>query len=110
MNLTVAMRIIGGFTIILILLVLTSVTSWLNLNTISDSTEQQNQLAIPTLKGSNQLTLELNQMANFTLKGFYETKLASLEENLQAFNTVNTQFSPAFKQLKTLVQNENNLI
>ena len=110
MNLTVAMRIIGGFTIILILLVLTSVTSWLNLNKISDSTEQQNQLAIPTLKGSNQLTLELNQMANFTLKGFYETKLSSLEENLQAFNTVKAQFIPAFKQLKTLVQNESNLI
>jgi len=110
MNLTVAMRIIGGFTIILILLVLTSVTSWLNLNKISDSTEQQNQLAIPTLKGSNQLTLELNQMANFTLKGFYETKLSSLEENLQAFNTVKAQFVPAFKQLKALVENENNLI
>jgi len=110
MNLTVAMRIIGGFTIILILLVLTSVTSWLNLNKISASTEQQNQLAIPTLKGSNQLTLELNQMANFTLKGFYETKLSSLEKNLQAFNTVKAQFVPAFKQLKTLVQNENNLI
>ena len=110
MNLTVAMRIIGGFTIILILLVLTSVISWVNLNTISDSTEQQNQLAIPTLKGSNQLTLELNKMANLTLKGFYEAQLDTLDENLQAFNVVNTQFSPAFKQLKTLVQNESNLI
>jgi len=89
MNLTVAMRIIGGFAIILILLVLTSVISWVNLNTISDSTEQQNQLAIPTLKGSNLLTLELNQMANSTLKGFYETELTTLEQNLQDFNTVN---------------------
>lgn len=110
MNLTVAMRIIGGFAIILILLVLTSVISWVNLNTISDSTEQQNQLAIPTLKGSNLLTLELNQMANSTLKGFYETELTTLEQNLQDFNTVNALFSPAFKQLKMLVQNENNLI
>lgn len=110
MNLTVAMRIIGGFTIILILLVLTSVISWVNLNTISDSTERQNQLAIPTLKGSNQLTLELNQMANLSLKAFYQAELAPLQENIQAFKIVNTQFSPTFKQLKTLVKNENNLI
>ncbi|MCW8832848.1 MAG: methyl-accepting chemotaxis protein [Colwellia sp.] len=110
MNLTVAMRIIGGFTIILILLVLTSVFSWVNLNTISDSTEQQNQLAIPTLKGSNQLTLELNQMANATLKGFYEAELSTLDKDLQDFNAVNAKFAPAFKQLKTLVKNENNLI
>jgi methyl-accepting chemotaxis protein len=110
MNLTVAMRIIGGFTIILILLVLTSVISWVNLNTISDSTEQQNKLAIPTLKGSNQLTLELNQMANFTLKGFYDTELSVLAENQKNFKGVNAQFSPTFKQLKTTVQNEGNLI
>ena len=110
MNLTVAMRIIGGFAIILILLVLTSIISWGNLNTISDSTEQQNQLAIPTLKGSNLLALELSQMANLTLKGFYQTELTPLAENLQAFTSINAKFSPALKQLKTLVQNESDLI
>ena len=110
MNLTVAMRIIGGFTIILILLVLTSVISWVNLNTISDSTEQQNQLAIPTLKGSNQLSLELGQMANLTIKGFYNNELTTLNEQLQAFNNVQAKFSPAFKALKNLVKDEKELI
>jgi len=110
MNLTVAMRIIGGFSIILILLVATSVTSWLSLSTISDSTKQQNQLAIPTLKGSNQLTLELNQMANFTLKGFYDTELVTLNENLQSLYTVNSKFVPALKNLKALVKAEHKLI
>jgi len=110
MNLTVAMRIIGGFSIILILLVATSVTSWLSLSTISDSTEQQNQLAIPTLKGSNQLTLELNQMANITLKGFYDTELVTLNENLQSLYTVNSRFVPALKNLKNLVKDEHKLI
>ena len=110
MNLTVAKRIIGGFATILILLVLTSVISWVNLNTISESTEQQNQLAIPTLKGSNQLTLQLNKMANYTLEGFYNSELTLLDERLQNFNSINTKFSPAFKQLKTLVKDESNLI
>ena len=110
MNLTVAMKIIGGFAIISILLILTSVISLLNLNTISDSTSQQNQLAIPTLKGSNKLSLQLGQMANSTLKGYYQADLALLAENLTSYQSIKSQFTPAFKQLKTLVQNESNLL
>ncbi len=110
MNLTVAMKIIGGFAVISILLILISAISLLNLNTISDSTDQQNQLAIPTLKGSNKLSLQLGQMANATLKGFYQVELASLTKDLDAYQAIDSQFTPAFKQLKTLVQNENNLI
>ncbi|WP_274620608.1 hypothetical protein [Colwellia maritima] len=40
MNFTVAMKIIGGFAIISILLIITSVISLFNLNTISESTSQ----------------------------------------------------------------------
>jgi methyl-accepting chemotaxis protein len=109
MNLTVAMKIIGGFTIISILLILTSVISLLNLNTISDSTQQQNQLAIPTLKGSNKLALALGQMESSTLKGFYQTDLNLLAENLKNYKIINAQFMPEFEQLKALVQNENEL-
>ncbi len=110
MNLTVAMKIIGGFAIISILLILTSVISLLNLNTISASTDQQNQLAIPTLKGSNKLSLELGQMENSTLKGFYQTDLTLLAENLNSYKAISNKFAPEFKQLKVLVQNENDLI
>ncbi|MGL1955875.1 MAG: methyl-accepting chemotaxis protein [Colwellia sp.] len=110
MNLTVAMKIIGGFAIISILLVLTSVISLVNLNTINDATNQQNKLAIPTLKGSNKLSIDIGQMANYTLKGFYQTELTPLADNLAVFESIESQFSPAFSQLKTLVQNESQLI
>lgn len=110
MNLTVAMKIIGGFATISILLILTSVISLLNLNTISESTKQQNELAIPMLKGSNQLSLQLSQMSNITLKGFYQNDLTGLDKNLTAYKAIEAQFVPAFNQLKTLVQNESDLI
>lgn len=110
MNLTVAMKIIGGFATISILLIVTSVISLLNLNTISDSTSQQNQLAIPTLKGSNKLSLQLSQMANSTLKGFYQADIAMLANNLNGYKAIHNQFTPDFKNLKTLVQNENELL
>ncbi|MFQ3311814.1 MAG: methyl-accepting chemotaxis protein, partial [Colwellia sp.] len=75
MNLTVAVKIIGGFTIISILLIVISIISLSNLNTVSESTQQQNTLAIPTLKASNKLALELSKMTNLALKGYYQTDL-----------------------------------
>ncbi|MFT7005869.1 MAG: methyl-accepting chemotaxis protein [Colwellia sp.] len=110
MNLTVAMKIIGGFAIISILLILTSLISLLNLSTISESTNQQNELAIPMLKGSNKLSLQLSQMSNATLKAFYQNDLTALAEDLNSYQTIDSQFTPAFKQLKILAQNESKLI
>jgi methyl-accepting chemotaxis protein len=110
MNLTVAMKIIGGFAIISILLILTSVISLLNLKTISDSTSQQSQIAIPTLKGSNKLALELDQMTNAILEGFYQSELPLLDENLTTYDAIDKGFIPALNQLKTLVKDEKILV
>ncbi|WDD99566.1 methyl-accepting chemotaxis protein [Thalassomonas actiniarum] len=110
MNLTVAMKIKGGFAIITVLLVITSIISWSSLNTIQDSTLEMSELAVPTLAGSNQLTLELAQMGNLTLKGYYQNELAPLAENQQAFDSANTLFSGALKKLKALVQDRSQLI
>jgi methyl-accepting chemotaxis protein len=109
MNLTVAMKIIGGFAIISILLILTSVISLLNLNTISESTKQENELAVPMLKGSNTLSLQLSQMANFTLEGFYRNDLTELAEDLRLYKAIDAQFTPILKKLEILVKNEGEL-
>ena len=85
MNLTVAVKIIGGFTIIAILLVITSISSLLNLNTVHNSTTEVSELAIPTLAGSNQLTVELTQMGNLALRGYYQEELEPLANTKQAF-------------------------
>ena len=110
MNLTVAMKIKGGFAIITLLLVITSIISWSSLNKIQDATLEMSELAIPTLASSGELTLELSQMGHLTLKGYYQNELAPLAENQQAFESANTEFSAALKKLKALVQEKNHLI
>jgi len=110
MNLTVAMKIISGFAIISILLITSSLSSLFNLNTIDTSTNHQNNLAIPTLKDSNKLSLELSKMTNLTLKGFYQTGLPLLSEGLITFNHTDTQFSAILSKLKILIKNEKTLI
>jgi len=110
MNLTVASKIIGGFTIISILLILTSIISYSNLSTIQESTQQQSELAIPTLKGSNKLATELSQIGNLALRAYYQSELAPLESNLNAYRTSEQDFLKETKSLKSIVQKEPNLI
>ncbi|MFT6919262.1 MAG: methyl-accepting chemotaxis protein [Cognaticolwellia sp.] len=110
MNLTVATKIIGGFTIISLLLILTSVISWNSLNTIGDATKQQNELAIPTLKTSNKLANDLTHIGNLTLRAYYQTALAPLAENFNAFDTEKSEFRTQLKRLKDIVKNEASLI
>jgi methyl-accepting chemotaxis protein len=110
MNLTVAMKIMGGFAIIAVLLVITSAISLMNLNTIHHSTEQQSKLAIPTLQGSNKLANALTQIGNLTLRAYYQTESAPLNGNLAAFNIEKQDFAQELKQLKNVVRNENSLL
>lgn len=110
MNLTVAMKIMGGFAIIAVLLVITSAISLWNLNIIKGSTVQQSELAIPTLKGSNKLANTLTQIGNLTLRAYYQTELTPLNNNLSAYNQDKDDFSTELKKLKQVVRNENSLL
>jgi methyl-accepting chemotaxis protein len=106
MNFTVAKKIIGGFAIISILLVVISSISLSNLNTISASTQKQNTLAIPTLKASNKLALQLSQMSNLTLKGYYQSDLAVLATELKEYQNVHNFFTEQLSVLKQIVTSE----
>jgi methyl-accepting chemotaxis protein len=110
MNLTVAVKIIGGFAIISILLIVISIISLSNLNTISESTQQQNSLAIPTLKASNKLSLELSQMSNLTLKGYYQSDLTLLAEGLRDYKNIDSLFTQQLSELKQIVATEQDLL
>jgi methyl-accepting chemotaxis protein len=110
MNFTVAMKIIGGFAIIAVLLVITSVISLLNLGAIQDSTVQQSEVAIPTLKGSNKLANTLTQIGNVTLRAYYQTELSPLNGNLASYNEDKEGFTQELKNLKSVVRNENSLL
>jgi methyl-accepting chemotaxis protein len=109
MNLTVAMKIIGGFAIISILLVLSSASSLMNLNIISDSTTEVSTLAIPMLKGSNSLSLELTQMGNLMLKGFYQKDTTPLSNNKKTFTERKATFFAELKKLKAVVKDKANI-
>ena len=110
MNLTVAMKIIGGFSTLFILLIITSTISFMNLSTIDKSLVQQNQLAIPTLKGSNELANKLLEKTNVTLLAFYQTDLNELNRLKENYNNINTIFMVEKKKLTNTIKNETKLL
>jgi len=110
MNFTVKVKIIGGFSILAILLITTSLFSFSNLSTISQSTKKVSQLAIPTLKESNVLAVELITMGNLAVKEYYQQELEPLSENHKAFNSHHNKFSETLKKLKTIVRDETTLL
>jgi len=110
MNLTVAMKIMGGFAIIVVFLVTTSAISLWNLSTIHKSTVQQSELAIPTLQGSNKLANTLTQIGNLTLRAYYQTEMSPLNGNLASFNNEKAGFTKELQRLKNIVRDENSLL
>ena len=110
MNLTVAVKIIGGFTIIAAILVITSISSWMNLNTIQESTSQVKNLAIPTVVKSNSLALQLSNMGALSLRGYFQSELAPLNENKQSYEQIHANFAQSLSQLKTIVKDERQLL
>lgn len=110
MNLTVAVKIIGGFTILAILLIMTSLISLKNLNTISDSTIDVSNLAIPTLKESSYLAVQLVTMGSLALKEYYQDDPTLLTKDHGAFTEINEDFTQTLKKLKATVQKEPTLL
>ena len=102
MKLTVAVKIIGGFLFMAILLIVISAFSLSNLNHINESTNKVSELAIPTLEESNQLAIELYIMGNLTLESYYQTELEALKQNQNNFSQHERSFTKTLKKLKNI--------
>lgn len=106
MNLTVANRVRGGFAIISILMIVIIISSMSSLSSIDSATEEVNQLAIPTLKGSNRLKVSFLTMGRLTLEAYYQEQESELEKNLQSFESNKSDFEKELSRLKTVVSNQ----
>ncbi|MCV2883570.1 methyl-accepting chemotaxis protein [Aestuariibacter sp. AA17] len=106
MKITVAMRVIGGFAIISLLLIVISAVSLVSLNSIDSATEEVNTLAIPTLKGSTQLKSSFINMGRLTVEAYYEGELAVLEDEIAKFQTSQQTFEEEFSHLKSVVSRQ----
>lgn len=106
MKLTVALRIIGGFGVISVLLLIIGLTSYVSLNKISDSTSQVNTISIPALENSATLQGQFVKMSKITLQAFYADELKKIGTFESAFSTEKAAYDAASKNLQSVLANE----
>ena len=106
MKITVATRVIGGFVAISALLIVISVVSLYNLNSIGSATEEVNDVALPTVAGSNALKASFLNMGRLTFESYIEEDLNGLKDKRASFNTAKDTFESEYKKLAQAVNNE----
>lgn len=106
MNLTIAMRVIGGFAITSTLLLFLGINSVSVLNGISKSTTQVNQVSVPALDASAKLQKKFVEMSKTALLEYYSTDFASIESSTELFNQEAEKFVSDFALLKQIVSQD----
>ncbi|MFT4993098.1 MAG: methyl-accepting chemotaxis protein [Paraglaciecola sp.] len=106
MKITVATRVVGGFTIITALLIILGVVSIASLDTIENATEEVNSLTMPTVSGSSQLKVSFLNMGRLTTEAYYAEELGDLNTKLIAFENSQKNFEDELRILKTVVSKE----
>lgn len=106
MRLTVAARVIGGFAIITGLLLVISLLSFFSLQTIGRSSEQVNDVAIPSLIGVANIQTELLQLSNNQTEAFYSSRQATVEQLQADFSRASSNVDSQLNQLRQLLTSE----
>ncbi|WP_269519271.1 HAMP domain-containing methyl-accepting chemotaxis protein [Alteromonas sp. BMJM2] len=106
MKITVATRVIGGFVAISALLIVVSIVSLVNLNSIGSATEEVNDVALPSVAGSNALKASFLNMGRLTFESYIEEELSGLSEKRTSFNAAKGTFDSEYNQLAQAVSKD----
>jgi methyl-accepting chemotaxis protein len=106
MNLTVAMRVIGGFAVTATLLLFLGVNSVTLISGIAESTGKVNQVSVPALGYSSVLQQKFVEMSKTTLIDYYATDFDTVDRTYSQFNDQANEFRTELDNLSNLVSEE----
>ncbi|MGG7092563.1 methyl-accepting chemotaxis protein [Shewanella indica] len=106
MKLNVATRVIAGFAVVTLLLILLGAVSWFTNNELKNTTEVLQQLSIPALKSTGELSETLSEQQRLVLVGYHVPKANKLPPLQQLFGSQKQSFKAQFASLSKLVQQE----
>lgn len=109
MKLTVKLRVVGGFSIITLLLLFIGLTAYTQLSSISESTAEVNTISIPALENSALMKSEFVLMSKIALQAFNAADQAQISSLRQQFNTEQQAYQTAAGQLSSAVQQQQRL-
>ncbi|WP_108944422.1 methyl-accepting chemotaxis protein [Shewanella halifaxensis] len=105
MKLNVATRVIGGFTVVTLLLLVLGAASWFTNNQLKASTQVLQQLSLPALESSSQLTQTISQQEKLVLVAYHSPDITEMPQVNAQFSSASKLFNAELNKLSTLVSN-----
>lgn len=103
MKLTVALRVIGGFGFISLLLLVIGGTSFVSLKNISASTSEVNEVSIPALEHSAVMKSEFVIMSKLSQEAFYAESLSEIDKLRAQFSSEKQNYEQSYNDLVQVV-------
>ena len=97
------MRVIGGFTVISLLLFLLGVSSIYNVNKVGGASEELSELALPTVAGAADLKSSFLNMGRLTFEGFVSNNKDTVIEKENAYKQAQSNFDKTISELSQVV-------
>ena len=106
MKLTVALRVMGGFGVISLLLLIIGITSYNRLSTINSATTEVNNVSIPALENSAMMKSEFVIMSKLSLQAFNASELSGVADFKSRFAKEQQVYEAAAQKLNAAVSND----
>lgn len=104
MKITVAMRVIGGFAIITLLLLIISLSSLFNINSIGSSVDNLNDQAVPALNEVAAVKVDILELGSVELETFYDEKVTQVDAHRKEFEASRSSLFSSLNELNRLIQ------
>jgi methyl-accepting chemotaxis protein len=109
MRITVAMRVIGGFIVISLLLVALGISSIRSVSNIGKASEELSSLALPAVASSSDLKASFLNMGRLTFEGFINSKQEEVTAKQNEYASAKVNFDSIIAQLNEVVKNDSEL-
>lgn len=106
MKITVAMRVIGGFAIITLLLLVISLSSLFNINSIGSSVDNVNDKAMPALNEVAAIKVDTLELASLQLEAYYAESLSAIDSYRGEFDASRESLVSSLNDLQQLIKGE----
>ena len=106
MKITVAMRVIGGFAIITLLLLVISLSSLFNINSIGSSVDNVNDKAMPALNEVAAIKVDTLELASLQLEAYYAESLSAIDSYRGEFDASRDSLVSSLSDLQQLIKGE----
>ncbi|MBM7071477.1 methyl-accepting chemotaxis protein [Shewanella sp. 202IG2-18] len=110
MKISVAMRVIGGFSIVTLMLIILGLMSHRTNNSSRESTMVMQEVSLPALKATSFLSENLSEQRRLALQAFHTNEASKVPNIQNQFQNSSTQFNQRLNEIEALMRSNERLL